>query len=385
MGVAYGRRWHRDDVSRALSETEYRLLVEYSPVMIWRAGVDAKCDYFNDTWLQFTGRTLDQEMGDGWAEGVHADDLDRCVQHYLEHFKRRAAFEMEYRIKRHDGVYRWILDRGVPFYDDAGRFAGYIGSCVDVEDRRRAQQEREKRDAQRLALAHDFEKRILAIVSHDIRNPLNVIQLAARHLEQVATEVNVVKRDTERVLRSATRIQNIVGDLLDVSREREGQGISVTRAEADVSAICRQVLDELEATAKDHEFHFDCSADSTGLWDANRIIQAIANLATNAVQHGARGCPISVRVTGDPDQVIVAVHNDGAIPSELLPTLFDPFRSGGRTTGRGDGLGLGLFIVEAIARAHDGTIEVDSDPARGTTFRLVLPRRPAAVVHSVAG
>jgi two-component system CheB/CheR fusion protein len=372
-------------MSRALNETEYRLLVEYSPVMIWRAGTDAKCDYFNDTWLDFTGRTLDQEMGDGWAEGVHADDLDRCVEHYLDHFHRRAPFEMEYRIKRHDGVYRCIFDRGVPFYDDAGTFAGFIGSCVDVDDRRRAQEERERRAAERLAMAHDFEKRILAIVSHDIRNPLNVIQLAARHLETVASEVNVVKRDTERVLRSATRIQNIVADLLDLSREREGQGIAVTPAKTDLSALCRQVLDELEATAKDRQFHFECTGDSTGLWDENRVIQAIANLATNAVQHGAPGCPITLRISGDANEVVVAVHNDGVIPKELVPSLFDPFRSGGRTTGRGDGLGLGLFIAKAIARAHHGRIDVDSCAERGTTFRLVLPRRPAPALQLVAG
>lgn len=369
----------------ALNPTEYRLLVQHSPVMIWRAATDAKCDYFNETWLQFTGRTLEQERGDGWAEGVHADDLDRCVKHYLDHFHRRQPFEMEYRIKRHDGVYRWIFDRGVPFYDDDGVFAGYIGSCVDVDDRRRATDERERRDAERIAMAQDFEKRVLAIVSHDIRNPLNVIQLAARHLATVAAEVNVVKRDTERVLRSATRIQNIVADLLDVSREREGEGISVTRAEADLSSICKQVLDELEQTAKDRQFHFECESDPSGLWDHNRVIQAIANLMTNAVQHGKRGCPIRVRISGDAGQAIVAVHNDGAIPPELMPTIFDPFRSGGRATGRGDGLGLGLFIAKAIARAHDGTLEVESNDVQGTTFRLLLPRRPAAALRRAAG
>jgi PAS domain S-box-containing protein len=371
-------------VSRVLNESEYRLLVEFSPVMIWRAGVDAKCDYFNDTWLDFTGRTLAQEMGDGWAEGVHADDLERCLKLYLDHFNRREPFEMEYRLRRHDGVYRWILDRGVPCHDHGGGFVGYIGSCVDVDERRRAQEEREKRDAEELAMAREFEKRILAIVSHDIRNPLNVITLAARHLEKVSSEVNVVRRDTERVMRSATRIQNIVADLLDLSREREGQGISVTRSQTDLVSICRQVLDELEATAKDRQFHFVCSGDSSGLWDHSRIIQAIANLVSNAVQHGARG-PIDIRITGDEDAVVVAVHNEGAIPRELLQNLFDPFRAGGRATGRGEGLGLGLFIAKAIARAHDGTIEVDSDEERGTTFRLWLPRRSASVLRGGAG
>jgi len=106
--------------------------------MIWRAGLDARCDYFNETWLAFTGRTFEQEFGDGWAEGVHGDDLDRCVGIYRDHFARRAVFEMEYRLRRHDGAYRYIFDRGVPFTDEAGQFAGFIGSCVDVEERVRA-------------------------------------------------------------------------------------------------------------------------------------------------------------------------------------------------------------------------------------------------------
>ena len=140
-------------MSSALSAAEYRLLVEHSPVMIWRSGVDAKCDYFNEIWLAFTGRTLQQEMGDGWAEGVHPDDLDRCAAHYLDHFKRCEAFEMEYRLRRRDGVYRWIFDRGVPFTDEAGNFAGFIGSCVDVDERRRAQDAQQLRHHERLEIA----------------------------------------------------------------------------------------------------------------------------------------------------------------------------------------------------------------------------------------
>jgi two-component system CheB/CheR fusion protein len=120
---------------RTLPPAQYRLLVESSPVMIWRSGLDAKCDYFNDTWLAFTGRTFEQELGNGWAEGVHSEDLDRCVGIYLDHFARRAVFEMEYRLRRHDGAYRYIFDRGVPFFEDSGQFAGFIGSCIDIDER----------------------------------------------------------------------------------------------------------------------------------------------------------------------------------------------------------------------------------------------------------
>jgi PAS domain S-box-containing protein len=145
-------------MDRLLTATEYRLLIEHSPVMVWRAGTDAKCDYFNETWLQFTGRTMAQEMGDGWAEGVHPDDLGRCVAYYLDHFERRQPFEMEYRLRRKDGTFRWIFDRGVPYTDDSGAFAGFIGSCVDVDERRRAQDAQQQHTQEQLALARDFER-----------------------------------------------------------------------------------------------------------------------------------------------------------------------------------------------------------------------------------
>lgn len=118
-----------------LNYEQYRLIVEWSPNMIWRSGTDGKCNYFNKTWLSFTGRTQEAEMGDGWAEGVHPEDFDRCVEIYMTNFKERQRFEMEYRLRRHDGQYRWINDIGVPFYNDAGEFQGFIGSCVDVTEK----------------------------------------------------------------------------------------------------------------------------------------------------------------------------------------------------------------------------------------------------------
>jgi len=117
-----------------LSKEEYRILVEQAPIMIWRANTTTECDYFNDVWLSFTGRTLEEEVGNGWAEGVHKDDFDRCLEIYLTSFDKREIFEMEYRLLRHDGEYRWIFDRGVPFYNGDGSFGGYIGSCIDINE-----------------------------------------------------------------------------------------------------------------------------------------------------------------------------------------------------------------------------------------------------------
>lgn len=115
-----------------IDNEQYKIIVESSPNMIWRSGKDAQCDYFNTTWLNFTGKTMEQEVGNGWVEGVHPDDLDACVKTYLESFEQRKPFEMEYRLKRHDNEWRWINDRGVPIYDHNGEFYGYIGSCMDV-------------------------------------------------------------------------------------------------------------------------------------------------------------------------------------------------------------------------------------------------------------
>lgn len=134
-----------------LNKDEYAILVEQAPILIWRADLSMGCDYFNERWLKFTGRSMEQEIGDGWAEGVHPEDFDRCLRIYTESFAKREIFEMEYRLRRADGVYRWIFDRGVPFFGESGVFAGYIGSCTDITERVDAQQALEKHHASELS------------------------------------------------------------------------------------------------------------------------------------------------------------------------------------------------------------------------------------------
>ncbi|HET9467554.1 MAG TPA: HAMP domain-containing sensor histidine kinase, partial [Vicinamibacterales bacterium] len=210
-------------------------------------------------------------------------------------------------------------------------------------------------------------------VSHDIRDPLGTILFAARRLQDLADAGSPTKKHAEMVERGVQRIHHLVGDLLDLAREREGEGIPIVPKPTDLRSVCQQIVDEVDATARDRHITFECDVDGKGAWDEHRILQAISNLASNAVQHGAPGSPVRLRVTGNDQEVVVEVRNDGTIPSDVLPRIFEPFRSGRPSANRGGGLGLGLFIARAIARAHGGRLDVDSSHG-ATTFQMVLPR-----------
>jgi PAS domain S-box-containing protein len=112
----------------------YLRIIDQFPNPIWRAGLDAKCDFFNQSWLKFTGRAMEQEMGNGWTEGVYKEDFDQCLKTYLDAFGKKEPFLMEYRLKHADGTYHWILDSGSPFFDEDKTFLGYIGSCYDINE-----------------------------------------------------------------------------------------------------------------------------------------------------------------------------------------------------------------------------------------------------------
>lgn len=182
----------------------YLTLFEEFPALIWRAGTDAKCNYFNRGWLELTGRTLEQEVGDGWAEGVHPDDLERCVTTYLEAFGAREAFSMEYRVRRHDGEFCWIIDCGRPFNDLEGNFAGYIGVCFDVTERKRTEDELRK-------LSRAVDQSASMIVITDLNGTIEYVNRRFTQVTGYSMEETVGQ--TTQILKSGMVAPEIYADL----------------------------------------------------------------------------------------------------------------------------------------------------------------------------
>ena len=163
------------------SELRFRTMADHAPVLLWMAGTDGKCEFFNRGWLEFTGHSIDEEIGSGWAGGIHPEDFQRSMSLYLDAFVARRRFNMEYRLRRHDGEYRWVYDQGAPLFESDGHFMGFIGSCVDVTEQRLARDalrqatiELEERVRERTALAEDREM-LLREVHHRVKNDLQLI------------------------------------------------------------------------------------------------------------------------------------------------------------------------------------------------------------------
>jgi PAS domain S-box-containing protein len=158
----------RNEATLKESERRFRLTADAAPVMVWISGIDKLCIWFNKPWLDFVGRTMAQELGKGWCENVHADDFDRCLKTYVDAFDARQPFSMEYRLRRHCGEYRWLLDNGIPLWEPAGVFAGYIGSCVDITERKRAEADLAERQAQ-LAVFVEHAPAAIAMFDREMR------------------------------------------------------------------------------------------------------------------------------------------------------------------------------------------------------------------------
>jgi signal transduction histidine kinase len=265
-------------------------------------------------------------------------------------------------------VVLWVS--AAPVRDRGGRIVSAVSTYRDITARKRAQLAVEQ-EAQ-------FRERFIAILSHDLRNPLAAILNSAQLLLQRDID-EPLRRAAARITTSAERMSRMISDLMDLARSRQGGGIPIARRAASLRALCLEVIEELRVVYPNCDLRLEADTAAMGSWDGDRLAQAVSNVAANAVLYGRKGGPVRVKLADEGDEIVVSIRNEGEpIPRELLFHLFDPFRRGEAPAGqRSGGLGLGLFIAREVVLAHGGSIDVRSDDS-GTTFDLRLPRQERA-------
>jgi PAS domain S-box-containing protein len=291
----------------------------------------------------------------------------------LEATGRTSPFEKQF--IRIDGQRIWIL--GGSALVDRATFSG-VSFVLDITAQKNAERA--------LQEAHQFEQRLLGIVSHDLRNPLASIRLGVDLLARSMLSEQQLRTVT-RMARSADRMHQLVAGLLDLTRLRAGQQLPISRETSNMHLLVERAVEEV-SVADPGRITVSGHGDGTGEWDNVRVGQALGNLLGNALQHSPAGSPVRVEVEGGAEEVRVSISNGGEpIPPEQQDGLFEPFRRGVRPGALDGSVGLGLYIAWHVARAHEGNIEVSSSPQAGTTFRLILPKkasfRPSPALRGV--
>jgi PAS domain S-box-containing protein len=376
----------RAEEALRVSEERFHTMADSAPVLIWVSNTEKLCTWFNRQWLEFTGRPMEMELGNGWAEGVHKDDFDRCLKTYIEAFDARQPFEMEYRLRRHDGNWRWLLDHGVPIFEAKDVFAGYIGSCIDVTDRKQVEQEREGllKSEQDLRVqaeeANRLKDEFLAIMSHELRNPLNVVlgysELLMRNKE--TAESPQLQRIAEVIKRNAVAQAKLIGDLLDLSRLRSGK-LKLNREIVSMMVSVTNAIETVRADAEVKQIAIEVVVPNDGLFvdgDRVRLEQIVWNLLNNSVKFTPAGGRITVRLAKQNGQVFLTVEDTGkGIDATFLPHIFELFRQADGTTSRAEaGMGIGLAVAQQLVNLHEGSITATSPgTGRGASFTVTLP------------
>jgi signal transduction histidine kinase len=299
----------------------------------------------------------------------------------LEVAARDGRFEDEGWRVRKDGARFWasvVINR---MLDRNGRLVGFAKVTRDLTRRRQLEDERVARASLEQALAEhkkteELRERLIGIVGHDLRTPLASVVVGAAMMLKRGTLSEADAKAAARIARSGDRMSRIISQLLDFTRARLGGGISINSRPIDLADVCADVIAEMSTVHPDRAVRFDAGGDTLGNWDRERLAQVVSNLIGNAIQHGKSDGGIDVQLRTAGDVVTLQVHNEGAaIPADLLPSVFDPFRR--RETHavpKTEGLGLGLYICREIIRAHGGDIAVESGDGTGTTFTVRLPR-----------
>jgi PAS domain S-box-containing protein len=363
--------------SHADPDLPFGVIAEAAPVLIWSASLERVNNGFSVSWSAFTGRPLDELAGDGWTRSVHPEDLDRCLGIRAASFEARTPFSMDFRLRRHDGQYRWMLDSAVPRVGADGAVAGFVGSCVDIHERKALEESLAER-TQQLRLAERRQGQFLAMLSHELRGPLAPIANAASVLRTLEHSNPILARLREILERQVNRLGHLIEELIDVTRAAQGQ-ISIVREQVSVEGVLQTALASCQDKLSAGGHRLDVDAGDERLFvlgDGSRLAQALANLIGNAAKFSPAPGTISIAVRRAAKTVQIAVKDHGqGIAPEFLPHAFELFAQQDQTPARTlGGLGVGLTLARRIAQLHGGDVEGFSEGAgRGSEFVLWLP------------
>jgi len=350
---------HRKQLEEALrsSEENFRLIANTAPVMIWMSGTDKLCNYFNQRWIEFTGRSVEAELGNGWTEGVHPEDSKGCFDTYIRAFDRQEPFEMEYRLRRYDGVYRWIVDIGVPRYDAEGSLAGYIGSCIDITDRKLAE-EALSTVSRRLIEAHEEERTWIARELHDDVNQR--IALLSIELEGLKRNLRNSTQEVRGCVQQIyERVSNLGVDIQALAHRLHSSNLEYLGIAGAARSFCNEISEQQKV-----QVNFSCANIPKDLPPEVSLclFRVLQEALKNAVKHnGARS--FTVRLRGASDGIRLTVSDTGV--------GFDLKRAMRRE-------GLGLISMQERIHLVKGEISIESQPNRGTTIRARVPLSTAS-------
>lgn len=354
-------------------------VMDTAPVMIWVAAEDKGCFWFNRPWLEFTGHRMADEIGDGWGwvKGVHERDLESCRKVYVSHFDARKDFRMQYRLRRHDGAYRWIDDTGIPRFARDGRFLGYIGSCIDVHEQREAQAELRRHLMEIAQLNRQSEAAaVAAAITHEIGQPLGAIvangNAGMRWLANQTPDVEETRQTLRRIVADGHRMSEIIESVRTLFKDERR-----IRAPILLSDVVRDVLALLDGELQSHHVVVRTALEDAlppVLADRIQLQQVLLNLIKNAIEamssvaDGSRALLLTTELD-EPRTLQISVEDSGpGIDPKNLQRVFDRF-----FTTKSQGMGMGLSICRSIIEAHDGRLWAEPGTHGGSVFRISLP------------
>ena len=333
------------------SEERFRLMADTAPALIWMSGTDKLCTYFNKPWLDFTGRSMDSELGNGWVEGVHAEDLRRCVDTYTQAFDRREEFRMEYRLRRHDGEYRWLFDIGVPRFDQEGSFVGYIGTCVDLTDRKLAETALANVSRRMIEAQEQERTRIARELHDDIGQRLALLATNLTQLQQSPLRLFEVR---DRIGELQTETSEIATDLQTLSHQLHSAKLEYLGIAAAMRGFCQDFGKQTKVRIDFQSQDLPSPVPPDISLCLFRVLQE--SLHNSAKHSGAQH--VEVGLWGTSDEIHLVVSDAGA--------GFDRERAK-------ESRGLGLISMEERLRVLKGTFSIESQPQRGTKIHARVP------------